>query len=66
MRVLGIWIFGLLASGLAGGAIGLALAQPLERTALFVFALGSIAGLSAFACIRLWLAAPGPTSIGRR
>ena len=49
LRRIGIWTFGLLASGIFGGLIGKALDY------IDGMILGFVGGLLAFACIRLWL-----------
>jgi hypothetical protein len=59
IRVIGIWIFGLLASAIIGGFIVSLLASPDRNEAVLVgFFLGAPAGMFSFACIRLWLAGP--------
>jgi hypothetical protein len=52
MRTLGIWVSGLLASALVGGLIGNKLGTDYSGDSA---ALGGIAGMCAFACVRLWL-----------
>lgn len=49
-RKIGIWIFGLLASGIFGGLIG----HQLEYLEGGIW--GFLGGAFAFACLRLWLA----------
>lgn len=51
MRTVAIWTFGLLAFGVAGALVGGELGSV--NGAPF----GCIAGLSGFACLRLWAAA---------
>jgi len=46
-------VFGLLASGIVGGMVGSRLAGSGEDGILYV-EFGLIAGMSAFACARLW------------
>jgi hypothetical protein len=55
MRTVLIWVFGLVASGIAGSFVGGYL-QPYSDGAFFGFCLG----LAAFACARLWLAERTP------
>jgi len=63
MRTLGIWIFGLLAAGLAGSIIALALIRPPAGDGQFLtFFGGFLSGTFAFACARLWFAAPSKNS----
>lgn len=50
MRTFGIWAFGLLGSGIVGGLIGGFLDSG-SGGGIF----GFLAGLCAFACVRLWL-----------
>jgi len=60
-RTVAIWIFGLLASAIIGGLVGSRL-EPMYSYDWGVW--GALAGMFAFACLRLWLAAPskkGPT-----
>jgi heme/copper-type cytochrome/quinol oxidase subunit 3 len=60
-RTIAIWIFGLLASAIIGGLVGSRL-EPMYSYDWGVW--GALAGMLAFACLRLWLAAPskkGPT-----
>jgi hypothetical protein len=49
-RTIAIWVFGLFASAMIGGMI----ANYFMGGATDVF--GALAGMSAFACVRLWLA----------
>jgi hypothetical protein len=51
MRTAAIWVFGLLAAALFGGIISAWLIHDLG-------VVGMLAGMFAFACLRLWLAAP--------
>jgi hypothetical protein len=48
VRAIAIWFFGLLAAGIIGWGAGKMMGQYLEAG-------GMVAGLSAFACLRLWL-----------
>jgi zinc transporter ZupT len=57
-RTIGIWIFGLLGSGIAGGMIGIAIIQPVGTNQFLTFVGGFASGLFAFACARLWLTKP--------
>jgi uncharacterized membrane protein YfcA len=57
-RAIAIWIFGLLASAIIGGFAGAHLSETYDA-ALFW---GAFAGISAFTCLRLWLAAPSKNS----
>lgn len=52
LRLLGIWVFGLLASGIAGAILGNFLDSSYSNDGGFA---GFFGGLFAFACIRLWL-----------
>jgi hypothetical protein len=52
MRTLGIWVFGLLASAIAGGLIGSKFDDGYSSSSGFW---GFLAGVLAFACVRLWL-----------
>lgn len=56
MKKVGIWIFGLIASGVGGGVATVFLVHPLYERQDNWFAIGLIGGVSAFACIRLWTA----------
>ena len=47
-RAIAIWIFGLLAAGIAGWGVGRMMGPYFEAG-------GLVAALSAFACLRLWL-----------
>jgi hypothetical protein len=49
-RVVGIWIFGLIACGCAGGVLGTAIKYGFETEEVP----GIFAGMCAFACGRLW------------
>jgi hypothetical protein len=53
-RTIGIWVFGLLGSGIAGGLIAVAMIEPVFQNQLFTAACGVLSGLCAFACLRLW------------
>jgi len=58
-RTVAIWIFGLLASAIIGGFAGILAGHlggmsPYASTELW----GGLAGMFAFACLRLWLAGP--------
>jgi hypothetical protein len=58
-RSVAIWIFGLIASAIIGGFVGSSYAVTFHPTApgdggFF----GMVGGMSVFACLRLWLAAP--------
>lgn len=62
-RTIAIWIFGLLASAIIGGFAGIFAGHfsemsPYAGTELW----GALAGMFAFACLRLWLTAPSKTS----
>jgi len=50
-RAIGIWIFGLLASAIVGGIMGGKIPSGYDDEAVS----GALAGMFAFACIRLWL-----------
>jgi hypothetical protein len=52
-RAIAIWIFGLLASAIIGGFVGAHLNEHAEALLW-----GALAGMCAFACLRLWLSAP--------
>jgi hypothetical protein len=65
MRTLAIWVFGLLASAIIGGLLASRLASgdpssPLGDPFGVGLYFGVPAGMLSFACIRLWLAGPGP------
>jgi hypothetical protein len=62
MRTLGIWIFGLLAGGLAGAIVAFALIRPGFDGQFFTFVGGFLTGVFAFACARLWLTTPSKDS----
>jgi hypothetical protein len=47
-RTIAIWVFGLLAAGIAGWGVGRMMSPSFEPG-------GLVMGLSAFACLRLWL-----------
>ena len=51
VRIISIWIFGLLGSGFAGAVIGSASLFGSSEN-------GGIAGVCLFACIRLWAKEP--------
>lgn len=55
MRTFGIWLFGLLASAIVGGMVGNKMGSDGnvlgDPSAVF----GMLAGMFAFACLRLWL-----------
>jgi hypothetical protein len=54
-RTIAIWVFGLLASAIIGGLVGSRLQPPYS----YDWGMwGALAGMFAFACLRLWLAAP--------
>ena len=53
LRIVALWIFGLLASGIVGGMVESQLAGSGDDAPYVEF--GLIAGMSAFACARLWL-----------
>jgi hypothetical protein len=54
-RTIALWISGLLASGIFGALIGTRLQSlPYDQDGFF----GFFGGMLAFACLRLWLAAP--------
>jgi hypothetical protein len=56
-RTIAIWVFGLLASAIAGGLVASRLTpQYSDDTVWGMF--GILGGMFAFACIRLWLAHP--------
>jgi membrane associated rhomboid family serine protease len=55
MRIVAIWVFGLLASGIFGGIIGNFLSDSYSTDGAFF---GFLGGVFAFACARLWLSAP--------
>lgn len=50
LRIVGIWIFGLVGFGLVGGMIGQFLTPYSE--------VGGVAGACVFACLRLWFGDP--------
>jgi hypothetical protein len=50
-RTVGIWVFGLLASAIVGGMVGSQVGYSSDNGFL-----GALAGMFAFACLRLWLA----------
>jgi len=52
MRIFGIWVFGLLASAIAGAIVGARLDTGYDHYGWFF---GMFAGLFGFACVRLWL-----------
>jgi hypothetical protein len=52
-RTIGIWIFGVLASAIVGGLIGSRM-EPAYSNDWGLW--GVLAGIFAFACLRLWLA----------
>jgi len=53
-RPIAIWVFGLLASAIIGGLVG----SQLEPKYSYDWeAWGALAGMFAFACLRVWLAA---------
>jgi uncharacterized membrane protein YfcA len=58
VRTIAIWVFGLLASAIIGGFAGAHLSETYDA-ALFW---GALAGMLAFACLRLWLATPSKNS----
>jgi len=52
LRTFAIWLFGLLASAIAGGFAG----QKIGTGDVLVdLVFGMLAGIFAFACVRLWL-----------
>jgi hypothetical protein len=51
LRIVALWVFGLLASGIVGGMVGSQLAGSGDDILYVEF--GLIAGMSAFACARL-------------
>jgi predicted alpha/beta hydrolase len=53
LRIVALWVFGLLASGIVGGMVGSQLAGSGDDAPYVEF--GLIAGMSAFAWARLWL-----------
>jgi uncharacterized membrane protein YeaQ/YmgE (transglycosylase-associated protein family) len=60
VRTIAIWVFGLLASAIVGGVIGM-MAVDLTHDPGTGW-LGALAGIFGFACLRLWLAAPSRNS----
>lgn len=58
MRAVGIWVFGIFASGLIGGVIGSRLESGYSDDSLP----GFFAGVFAFACFRLWFTHGGKAS----
>jgi hypothetical protein len=54
VRTIAIWIFGLLASAIIGSFAGAYFGGTYDVAFLW----GALAGMLAFACLRLWLAAP--------
>jgi uncharacterized membrane protein YfcA len=58
MRELMIWVFGLLASAIIGAFAGARLSESYD----IAFLWGALAGMFAFACLRLWLATPSKNS----
>ena len=58
-KAIPIWIFGMLASGIFGGLIGHWLWAPIGQP------LGSLGGIFAFACLRLWLTEGSPADSER-
>jgi hypothetical protein len=55
MRTFGIWVFGLLASALFGGLLASLLDTNPYTSGPGNAPLGALAGMFAFACVRLWL-----------
>ena len=55
IRTIGIWLFGLLASGIVGGLIGAMLTPNHRNLQVWGETRGVLAGLLAFTCLRLWL-----------
>lgn len=53
VRRIAIWVFGLLAAATAGAVIGGAFDRSAFGSGDTAFA-GLVAGVSAFACVRLW------------
>jgi hypothetical protein len=60
MRTIGIWIAGLLASGIFGGLIGDRFLSSGVYSETGVW--GFLGGMLAFTCARLWLVAPAKNS----
>ena len=56
MKKVGLWISGLIASGVTGGVITVVLIHPSRYETGQWLLLGLIGGACAFACARLWLA----------
>jgi hypothetical protein len=55
LRVVALWVFGLLASAIIGGIVG----SRLSTDAYSDYGVwGALAGMFAFACIRLWFGGP--------
>jgi hypothetical protein len=57
-RAIAIWIFGLLASAIIGAFAGAHFGETYD----IAYFWGALAGMFAFACLRLWLAAPSKNS----
>jgi hypothetical protein len=55
-----VWVFGLSASALAGGLVGSRL-EPLYSNDGDLW--GALVAMFTFACLRLWLAAKGSTTV---
>lgn len=53
MRTFGIWLFGTLAAAIVGGIAGSRFETSSTSGAMVLF--GILAGVFAFACVRLWL-----------
>ena len=59
MRTFAIWIFGLIAAAIIGGFIGAVHDSAFNSDAVGLgLPVGALAGVCAFACVRLWLADP--------
>ena len=54
MRTIGIWVFGLLASAIVGGFVASRFESQYDYSHDLGL-MGALAGIFAFACIRLWL-----------
>ena len=57
MRTAGIWISGVVACGIAGALLSVALTDPIAEVAFLALTFGFVGGAAAFVCARLWMQA---------